>query len=210
MAATSLPMTLTTSTLNTIKKKAAVAVLYHYPCPDGAFAALAAHLYFSAASLPVLFFPNTVYNPITPQTLPLHDLTHLYLLDFVGPSGFVQEVSSKVGSIVILDHHKTALQILGGVAEKNVTKVIDMERSGATIAFDYFKEKVVTNAKVVAQFDRLRSLFEYIEDGDLWRWRLPNSKAFSSGLKDFNIEFDFGLNPKLFDQVNSCQTNNLR
>jgi len=32
--------------------------------PDGAFAALAAHLYFSAASLPPLFFPNTVYNPL--------------------------------------------------------------------------------------------------------------------------------------------------
>jgi hypothetical protein len=40
------------------------AVLYHYPCPDGAFAALAAHLYFSAAARPVRFFPNTVYDPI--------------------------------------------------------------------------------------------------------------------------------------------------
>jgi hypothetical protein len=40
------------------------AVLYHYPCPDGAFAALAAHLYFSGAAHPVRFFPNTVYDPI--------------------------------------------------------------------------------------------------------------------------------------------------
>jgi len=41
------------------------AVLYHYPCPDGAFAALAAHLYFKAtSSFSPLFFPNTVYNPI--------------------------------------------------------------------------------------------------------------------------------------------------
>ncbi|GJU32865.1 RNA-directed DNA polymerase, eukaryota, partial [Tanacetum coccineum] len=39
-------------------------VMYHYPCPDGAFAALAAHIYFSAASLPVRFFPNNVYSPI--------------------------------------------------------------------------------------------------------------------------------------------------
>ncbi|KAL0341667.1 UNVERIFIED_CONTAM: hypothetical protein Scaly_1829300 [Sesamum calycinum] len=48
-----------------IKKSA---VLYHYPCPDGAFAALAAHLYFShspvATTSPVLFFPNTVYSPL--------------------------------------------------------------------------------------------------------------------------------------------------
>ncbi|GJW66515.1 hypothetical protein Tco_0120939 [Tanacetum coccineum] len=40
------------------------AVMYHYPCPDGAFVALAAHIYFFAASLPVCFFPNTVYSPI--------------------------------------------------------------------------------------------------------------------------------------------------
>lgn len=49
------------SAMKALKKSA---VLYHYPCPDGAFAALAAHLYFSATSQPVLFFPNTVYDPI--------------------------------------------------------------------------------------------------------------------------------------------------
>ncbi|XP_062109576.1 uncharacterized protein LOC133821092 [Humulus lupulus] len=177
------------------------AVLYHYPCPDGALAALAAHLYFSAASIPTLFFPNTVYNPITSHNLPIHEITHLYLLDFVGPSGFVPDVASKVPNVVILDHHKTALETLGaGARENNVTKIIDMQRSGATIAFDYFKERV-SNATVLAQFDRARPLFEYIEDGDLWRWRLPNSKAFSSGFKDLNIEFNVELNPSLFDQL---------
>jgi hypothetical protein len=79
---------------NSIKKSAAV--LYHYPCPDGAFAALAAHLYFKATSLPAIFFPNTVYSPIKPDQLPLHQFSHVYLLDFVGPSGFVQQLSSKV------------------------------------------------------------------------------------------------------------------
>lgn len=76
------------------------AVLYHCPCPDGAFAALAAHLYFAASSLPSLFFPNTVYSPITPQQLPLHEIDHLYLLDFVGPPGFVQKIAPKVSRLV--------------------------------------------------------------------------------------------------------------
>lgn len=39
-------------------------ILYHYPCPDGAFAALAAHLYFSSLPITPLYFPNTVYSPI--------------------------------------------------------------------------------------------------------------------------------------------------
>ncbi|KAE8125930.1 hypothetical protein FH972_020691 [Carpinus fangiana] len=177
------------------KTQKASAILYHYPCPDGAFAALAAHLYFAAASLPALFFPNTVYRPITAQQLPLSEIGDLYLLDFVGSPG-----------VVVLDHHKTALEKLAETATgENVTKVIDMERSGATIAFDYFKEKLklCPNQTVVevGEFDRLGPLFKYIEDVDLWRWRLPNSKAFSSGLKDSGIEFDVQLNPSLFQQL---------
>ncbi|KAI4329768.1 hypothetical protein MLD38_028116 [Melastoma candidum] len=179
------------------------AVLYHYPCPDGAFAALAAHLYFTATSTPALFFPNTVYSPVTPQSLPLNEIDRLYLLDFVGPPGFVREVSAKVPWVVILDHHKTALETLGceGLMSRgNVSKVIDMERSGATIAYDYFKAKVADKDRV-CEFERVRRLFEYVEDGDLWRWRLDHSKAFSSGLKDLNLEFDVRLNPSLFDQL---------
>ena len=111
------------------------AILYLYPCLDGVFAALAAHLYFKATSLlSPLFFPNTVYNPLrflphsvstlctlpfcfqsllcffihvyilflswiaifSAEDLPLNEIGDLYLLDFVGPDGFVQEISTKV------------------------------------------------------------------------------------------------------------------
>ncbi|OIW20606.1 hypothetical protein TanjilG_16105 [Lupinus angustifolius] len=95
------------------------------------------------------------------------------------------------------------------LAGENVDKVIDMERSGATIAFDYFKDKLlnpevnagVNHQLVLDEFERARQLFRHIEDGDLWRWRLHNSKAFSSGLKDLKIEFDARKNPSLFDQA---------
>ncbi|KAL3512451.1 hypothetical protein ACH5RR_025168 [Cinchona calisaya] len=190
------------------------AVLYHYPCPDGAFAALAAHLYFSSSSsssTPALFFPNTVYSPLRVEDLPLNEIDHVYLLDFVGPSGFVDQLSSRVNRVVVLDHHKTALKSSGTgtmVGDGNVIKVIDMERSGATIAYDYFKEKLLVNKgsnvgdkHVLEEFARVRRLFEYIEDGDLWRWDLPNSKEFSSGLEDMKIEFDTRLNPTLFQQL---------
>lgn len=99
----------------------------------------------------------------------------------------------------------------GEFSYKNVTKVIDMGRSGATIAYDYFKEKTLalkngnslSNHELgVHNFESSRRIFEYIEDADLWRWRLDNSKAFSSGLKDMNFEFNITLNPLLFQQVN--------
>lgn len=208
--------------MNGVRRRAAV--LYHYPCPDGAFAALAAHLYFSATSLPAIFFPNTVYDPIRAENLPLEDVDEVYLLDFAGPSGFVGEISSKVRSVVVLDHHKTTLEALCGDATigKNVTSIIDMERSGATIAFDYFTEKIFGKGMDVdnhymgsrgndvgigcqlvreSEFARVHRLFKYIEDGDLWRWAVPDSKAFSSGLKDLNIEYSVNVNPTLFEQA---------
>jgi len=111
--------------------------------------------------------------------------------------------------VIVLDHHKSALERLGNDVSlgENVVKVIDMERSGATIAFDYFQDKLlspdvaVKHPSVLDEFELARQLFLYVEDGDLWRWRLQNSKAFSSGLKDMNIEFDARKNPSLFDQV---------
>ncbi|KAK8916234.1 hypothetical protein KSP39_PZI022822 [Platanthera zijinensis] len=196
-------------------KKAAV--LYHYPCPDGAFAALAAHLYFSAASLPVAFFPNPVYDPISIDSLPLDELSDVYLLDFVGPPGFVARLSSKVDSVTVLDHHKTALEIIDENASEfgNIYKVIDMERSGATIAYSYFYDKLLRKGTLPEthggecnhnflpenKVEKVYSLFKFIEDGDLWRWELPHSRAFSNGLKDLNIEYDVNRNSCLFDQL---------
>ncbi|GJU15195.1 hypothetical protein Tco_1143161 [Tanacetum coccineum] len=134
------------------------AVMYHYPCPDGAFAALAAHIYFSASSLPALFFPNTVYSPIKVEELPLDQIGDAYLLDFVGPSW------EKLSAL------------------ENGNNLRGRE-SG------------------IHKFECSRKLFEYIEDADLWRWRLHNSKAFSSGLKDMNIEFNEMFNPSIFQQL---------
>lgn len=187
-----------------------VAVLYHYPCHDGVFAALAAHLYLSAKSIPSLFFPNTVYSPITINQLPLQEISHLYLLDFTGPPGFVHQVSPKVEHVVVLDHHKTAIETLGDdVSFANVTKVLDVERSGATIAYDYFTQKLIeeecggscSSREKMNDFKRMRRVFEYIEDADIWKWKLPESKAFNSGILDLRIEYDFNQNQSLFEEL---------
>lgn len=93
-----------------------------------------------------------------------------------------------------------------------------MDRSGATIAFDFFREKIRENAHGLkiegdldascefdlvpnGKFEKVNRLFKFIEDGDLWRWKLPHSKAFSSGLNDLNIEYNVNRNPALFNQV---------
>lgn len=48
--------------------------------------------------------------------------------------------------VVVLDHHKTALEMLNTTESQhpNLDAQIDMSRSGATIALDYFKPEVLT------------------------------------------------------------------
>lgn len=47
-------------------------VSYHYPCPDGIFAALAARQHFKEAGIPqVHFFPNKVFAPLSVKDMSL-------------------------------------------------------------------------------------------------------------------------------------------
>lgn len=45
------------------------------------------------------------------------------------------------------------------------------------------------------------TLFKYIEDADLWRWQLPNSKQFHAGLGEMKLEYDVIKNPAIFNQL---------
>ena len=38
-----------------------------------------------------------------------------------------------------------------------------------------------------------------VEDGDLWRWALPDSREFHAGVAALNLEYDVNKNPGIFD-----------
>ena len=50
-------------------------------------------------------------------------------------------------------------------------------------------------------------MFAYVEDGDLWRWRLPNAKKFYAGLSALQLHYDANENSSIFDKLLSltCQ-----
>lgn len=174
-----------------------VLCLYHYPCPDGIFAALAVHMAHKARGLAVDWRPNTVYAPLSVADLDLQGSETVYLNDFSGGPGFARQVAQAAGRVVVLDHHKTAAAELTDPALvhscPSLEVVFDMARSGATISYDFFQLEGLTPEQ--------QQLFKYIEDADLWRWQLPESKAFSAGLASLQLEFDARKNPAIFDQL---------
>ncbi len=183
-----------------------VQISYHYPCPDGVFAALAAHLRFSVAAQKVVWIPNAVYAPKQLQDLQLQvtcldwkkqcivfrrttydqlwelcrldnccicltlqdplvlrkqlqnmeqgvlwfavqrPATALSFWNALSVYGTLKAASAVLAfRVVVLDHHKTAMESLNTTESQhpNLDAQIDMSRSGATIALDYFKPEVL-------------------------------------------------------------------
>ena len=120
----------------------------------------------------------------------------VYLLDYSGPPGFASKLANIAAKCIVLDHHKTAAEHLTGPdvdLPSNLEVHLDMERSGATIALDYFKPEGLTPENI--------AFFKHIEDGDLWKWKLPGSKEFYAGLTVAKLNLDVRTNPTIFDQI---------
>lgn len=179
-----------------------VVCAYHYPCPDGVFAALAAYLHLrEQQGIDLRFQPHTVYNDLKLEKTDFKG-AHVYLLDYSGPEGFVEKLCDIATHLTLLDHHKTAIERFqdGSTANglrkdlpDNFDAVLDVDRSGATISRDYFQPQGLSEAQ--------QQLFGYIEDADLWRWALKDSKAFHAGFCGMGIEFDANQNRGVWDQL---------
>jgi uncharacterized protein len=120
------------------------------------------------------------------------------LVDFSYKRPVLLEMAAKARSVVILDHHKTAMDDLAGFREpapfaqwadyadpfiegdgEPIAALFDMNRSGAGIAWDFFH----------CGEPRPRFI-DYIEDRDLWRNQLPGVAEFTVALRSHPREFD--------------------
>lgn len=144
-------------------------VLYHASCLDGSGAAFAAFEHFKNTGADVTYIP-VQYSEPPPEMEPNSDV---YILDFSYPLDVLQALKSTSNSLVVLDHHKTAKEALEGFPGAT----FDMSKSGAVLAWEYFHKGV-----------EVPSLLRYVQDRDLWSWKLKETKAITTGLfleKDF-------------------------
>lgn len=151
-------------------------VLYHGPdCPDGFCAAWVSHrvLGDGADYLPVQ------YGQPPPDGADDKD-RGLYVLDFSYPRDVTFRLAAlRHERVVVLDHHKTARAALDGLeielASNNcgdaLTAVFDVGKSGARLAWEHFFPG-----------EPAPWLVAYVEDRDLWAWKLPFSREVSAGL----------------------------
>ncbi len=142
-------------------------VLYHAKCLDGFGAAYAAWKKFG---------DNAEYIPVKHGgSIPEHmDGREIFFVDFCFPEEQMKELASVAQSITILDHHESVSEIVA-----KYPGVFDASRSGATIAWKYFHSDTPTP-----------SLLTHIEDGDLYRYQLPDTRDLFSYLLVQHHDFE--------------------
>lgn len=154
--------------------------IWHGNCQDGFGAAWAVH---HALGKDNVEFHAGVYQDAPP------DVTErdVLLVDFSYKRPVLEAMAQAARSVCVLDHHKSAMEDLAGLPEPfdwgtgdewpALCALFDMERSGAGLTWDYFHSA-----------PRPR-LLDHIEDRDLWRFKLPNTREISAAVFSYPYEF---------------------
>lgn len=129
-------------------------VIFHASCMDGFGAAWSVWKKFGDA--------DTEYLPAKYGDAP-PDVTDrdVVVVDFSYRRNIMLAMQQYAKSIVVLDHHKTAEADLKDLPFAH----FDMARSGAGMTWDHFHD-----------YNSRPWLIDYVEDRDLWRFKLPQSK----------------------------------
>jgi len=189
-----------------------VLCIYHGNCQDGFGAAWAVRY---ALGDGVEFHPGT-YQDAPPDVMG----REVIIVDFSYKRPVLEQMAQTAQSITVLDHHKSAqedlapftVELCGSarfmwrdidgihrdlqeLGRPSIVAHFDMGRSGAGMTWDCF----------VPDQPRL-PLINHIEDRDLWRFKLPRTRAIAAALFSYPYHFetwDGLMQPNRLDLLNA-------
>lgn len=156
-------------------------ILYHADCPDGFGAAYAAWRRYGERAA---YVPLHHGEPWDKLELAGRDV---FILDFSFPPADLLAMAAVAHSVFLLDHHVTARQAWAGQLAADtgqrglalhrhpglpLTVAFDLDKSGARLAWEHFHPG-----------EPAPLLIAHIEDQDLWRFRLPDTRPFCQALR---------------------------
>lgn len=164
-------------------------VIYHANCADGFSAAWVFYKMSKIHEVDFEFYAG-VYGKPPP------DVTDriVYLVDFSYKRDVVIEMCQKAAKVILIDHHKTAIEDLGWLVDegcaqhqRNFNWYVDIERSGAVLAWDYWF--IESSPPTQIKMGPRPILLGHVEDRDLWRFKLPNTREIQANV--FSYEYTF-------------------
>lgn len=151
-------------------------VVYHSPCQDGTCAAWVVQYYHSLKDKEIELFPCKA------GCAPDKEIEHftgkkIVFVDICPSSEYIIHMANFAQWIHIIDHHKTNFEKFLQLANipENVSCNFDMNFSGCQLTWRYF-------------FSEAEPWFvSYIGDRDIWKFALPNTNEYFSGMIEENL-----------------------
>ena len=173
---------MTSIDITSTKKNKYDIVVFHYPCNDG----------LASAWIVYYFYGNIELYPFTHgDTIDIKRFKGKRVLfcDICPKEEILNEIEKVATKITILDHHASSEKLIKSKSYGHY----DKERSGAGMTWDFFFPGT-----------DMPLFIKMIQDGDLWKWTVKDSKNFISG---FDLEYnkldrlDFEKIFKLFNKL---------
>ncbi len=153
---------------------------YHAGCPDGFGAAWAVRRAWGDSAR---YQARGHDDPVPARE---HEGDLVVFVDIAPPNEPLRELSEVAAQVVILDHHissrdrlRSDLALVNALDDAGHRVVFDLERSGAALAWHAFH----------AESD-LPDLLAYVEDQDLWNWKLPRSREVNAAIGSYPRRFE--------------------
>lgn len=148
-------------------------VLYHSNCPDGFGAAWAAWMHFEEFRPADVSYQAVNYDQPLPE---IPDGSDVFIVDFSYPREVLTALAERC-HICVIDHHATAKDALADLP----FAFFDMSKSGAVLTWEHFFPS-----------RDVPEILLYLQDRDLWQWKLPASKEINAALwrgthRDFHV-----------------------
>jgi oligoribonuclease NrnB/cAMP/cGMP phosphodiesterase (DHH superfamily) len=107
-------------------------------------------------------------------------------VDNAPPNAALRQLGERAAQLVVLDHHVSALDrfradpALAAELEARGHRIhFDLGHSGALLAWQHFHPGIEPPA-----------LLAYVEDQDLWRWKLPDSDLVNAAIHSYPRQFE--------------------
>ena len=141
-------------------------ICYHAGCPDGFGSAWAFYHKYKDDALYVPFRYG--------DKLESYEDCDVFFLDCSVKRDYLLEIKEKAKSVTVIDHHITAYDDIGDLDFCH----FDLKHSGCVLSWKYlFPDKEIP------------IILQHIEDRDLWKWKLKNTKEILCYLDSLDFNF---------------------
>ena len=143
-----------------------IVVIYHAQCRDG---------FASAFTAWKKFGDNATYIAQRTQvTVDEYTDKEIYVLDYSLEEDVQRQLEKTNKSVIVIDHHPSSEASVSAFPQN----IFDASHSGAVLSWQYFHPDIP-----------VPEMMYFIEDHDLWKFSMPDNRAFGSAMKEYDFDF---------------------